>query len=237
MNIREKLIFLKKQRAMTTSELSKRSGIPVGTLNKILSGETRRVSLESMMKIAGAFQIPVQALTEGPFSPRLQEDERVDEKFFLSAEEQAFIGELRKCPPAIRASLMRTVFSISKFYRRQQSYGEILLLPCLTVSREKAQTEFCELLVKADERALQADFAVKIQDSSLTPVYYPGQVLAVKQKNIREGFLGAFLYQGELLIRKQRKREGMRYLSGLNLLLKKSIWKKRWNLWEKSWGR
>ena len=37
---------------MTTEELSRRSGVPVGTLNKILSGATKDPKLETLKAIA-----------------------------------------------------------------------------------------------------------------------------------------------------------------------------------------
>ena len=41
------IIEYKKRLGLTTEELSKRSGVPVGTLNKILSGATRDPKLET----------------------------------------------------------------------------------------------------------------------------------------------------------------------------------------------
>lgn len=43
---------LKKKRGMTTETLSKLSGIPAGTLNKILNGETKDPKLETLKAIA-----------------------------------------------------------------------------------------------------------------------------------------------------------------------------------------
>ena len=38
MGISEKLLFLKQQSGWSAEELSRRSGVPLGTLNKMLSG-------------------------------------------------------------------------------------------------------------------------------------------------------------------------------------------------------
>lgn len=48
----EKIAEYKKKLNLTTDELSKRSGVPVGTLNKILSGATRDPKLETLKAIA-----------------------------------------------------------------------------------------------------------------------------------------------------------------------------------------
>lgn len=48
----EKIAEYKKKLGITTEELSKRSGIPLGTLNKILSGATKDPKLETLKAIA-----------------------------------------------------------------------------------------------------------------------------------------------------------------------------------------
>ena len=48
----EKISEYKKQLNMTTEELSAKSGVPVGTLNKILSGATKDPKLETLKAIA-----------------------------------------------------------------------------------------------------------------------------------------------------------------------------------------
>ena len=48
----EKIAEYKKKLGLTTEELSERSGVPVGTLNKILSGATKDPKLETLKAIA-----------------------------------------------------------------------------------------------------------------------------------------------------------------------------------------
>lgn len=48
----EKINEYKKRLGLTTEELSKLSGVPVGTLNKILSGATKDPKLETLKSIA-----------------------------------------------------------------------------------------------------------------------------------------------------------------------------------------
>ena len=48
----EKIAEYKKRMGLTTEELSSRSGVPVGTLNKILSGATKDPKLETLKAIA-----------------------------------------------------------------------------------------------------------------------------------------------------------------------------------------
>lgn len=48
----EKISEYKKKLGITTEELSRLSGVPVGTLNKILSGATKDPKLETLKSIA-----------------------------------------------------------------------------------------------------------------------------------------------------------------------------------------
>ena len=48
----EKINECKKKLGMTTEELSEKSGVPIATLNKILSGVTRDPKLETLKAIA-----------------------------------------------------------------------------------------------------------------------------------------------------------------------------------------
>ena len=45
---REELIRRKKEKTMTVKELSRLSGVPVGTINKIITGETGKPRLDTM---------------------------------------------------------------------------------------------------------------------------------------------------------------------------------------------
>lgn len=48
----EKIAEYKKKLGITSEELSKRSGVPLGTLNKILSGDTKDPKLGTLKAIA-----------------------------------------------------------------------------------------------------------------------------------------------------------------------------------------
>ena len=48
----EKIAEYKKKLGLTTEDLSEKSGVPLGTLNKILSGATKDPKLETLKSIA-----------------------------------------------------------------------------------------------------------------------------------------------------------------------------------------
>ena len=65
MELREILAKLKTENGFTTEMLSEKSGVPRGTLNKLLNGETRNPTGETLKKIAAAFGCGVEKLYTG----------------------------------------------------------------------------------------------------------------------------------------------------------------------------
>lgn len=62
MELREALAKLKSENGLTTDALSQRSGVPKGTLNKLLNGETRNPTAATLKKLADALNCPVELL-------------------------------------------------------------------------------------------------------------------------------------------------------------------------------
>ena len=63
MTLRERLIALKTENGLTTDELSRLSGVPKGTLNKLLNGETRNPTIGTLAGLAQALNCPLETLT------------------------------------------------------------------------------------------------------------------------------------------------------------------------------
>ncbi len=62
MNIVDKLNYLKAKLNITTEELANQSGVPVGTINKILSGETRNPTGKTATKLAKVLGVTAEFL-------------------------------------------------------------------------------------------------------------------------------------------------------------------------------
>ena len=62
MEIIRKLDYLKKRDKLTIRQIAERTGIPVGTLNKIFCGATKNPSVQVVEKLAAVFKVPVRYL-------------------------------------------------------------------------------------------------------------------------------------------------------------------------------
>ena len=59
MSMTEKLAYIKKLRHLTTEEIAQQSGVPLGTLNKIFSGQTKNPAVGPVDKITQVLRIPI----------------------------------------------------------------------------------------------------------------------------------------------------------------------------------
>lgn len=66
MTLREKLLKLKTENGLTTDALSERSGVPKGTINKLLNGETRNPTAGTLKRLAEALGCPLEFLCGRP---------------------------------------------------------------------------------------------------------------------------------------------------------------------------
>ncbi|EFB74712.1 helix-turn-helix domain-containing protein [Subdoligranulum variabile] len=65
----------RKQAGMTIDELSDRSGVPKGTLNKIINGITRDPQLETVKAIARALSCTLEDFDDSPKPRAISQDE------------------------------------------------------------------------------------------------------------------------------------------------------------------
>lgn len=69
MMLSTRLARLKRERGLTTDALSRQSGIPKGTINKILNGETRNPTVGTLAALANALGCPLSALCVQSVAP------------------------------------------------------------------------------------------------------------------------------------------------------------------------
>ena len=66
MELRHRLMKLKTENGLTTDALSERSGVPKGTINKLLNGETRNPTAQTLRRLAEALGCGLEDLCGTP---------------------------------------------------------------------------------------------------------------------------------------------------------------------------
>ena len=211
---------LKSQRKITNDMLSEMTGIPLGTLSKILAGFSESPKLANIVAICEALGCSLDYIISG--TPENHNN------YTLEEGEIRLIEHYRKldthgrelCALVVDKELQRvtcseyasapkaTVLSGDELYRRISESKETprfgkraIMLYDLPVSAGPG--EFLdesageEIYIPDNSRTAEADFALKISGNSMEPKYRDGDILLVEDcESVEVGEPGIFLLDG-----------------------------------------
>ncbi|MBO4423818.1 MAG: helix-turn-helix domain-containing protein [Clostridia bacterium] len=189
---------LKKQNHVNTQQLSDISGVPLGTLNKLLSGQTGKPKLDTLEKIASALGTTVKYLCEGEedggFSVLRDKFAKLDRRgrdaVLKTADDELARMEAEARRAASDLGLKRKIF----IYDVPVSAGCGSFL-------DSSHSSTVSLVV--NEVTDRADYAVRVSGDSMEPRFFNGDIVIVEScREIPEGKVGIFLYNGESYIKK-----------------------------------
>ncbi len=148
----EKIKELKKKSGLTTAELSEKSGIPIGTLNKILSASTKSVKSETLNALANALGVSIYTLM----------DEKQESENVLS-ENLGYIRVAALTPNIKIGDMSETVKAVkTKIAEANGLNAQVAVFPELTLSGYTLSDLFYQdLLLKNCEKSL-----IEIRDFS-----------------------------------------------------------------------
>lgn len=194
----ERVKELKKQAGVNTKELARRSGVPLGTLNKLLSGQTDKPKLDTLEKIAAALGTTVPYLCDGKTDADtaaitekfIRLDKKGREAVLQAADAELARMEAEEKRAASDLGLKRKIF----IYDVPVSAG-------LGSFLDSSHSSAISLVV--NEVTDRADYAVRVSGDSMEPRYFDGDIVIVEScGEIPEGKVGIFLYNGESYIKK-----------------------------------
>ena len=224
MSMVRKLAYLKKRDAVTSETVAARSGIPIGTLNNILTGQTKSPSLPALRALAKFFQVSTRYLMDDAIP--LECDTGVyseeDGFLFLNREEAVLFQRYRSLAPCDRRALISALEQFGQAPTPSDSVLSQRLLPCyLPVSNPGGGSighQFQTKLVQAGAHSLAAtaDFALLLSDTSLEPAFHPGHILLLQYGRVSSGQLGLFSVHGTCYIRYLSIRSGVCRLIPIN---------------------
>lgn len=206
----EKLAYLKKLRHLTSEDISRLSGVPLGTLNKILSGQTKNPAVGPMDRITRVLRVPIRYLLDDEVPPECcVTANSQDGVVLLSPEELRLLLELRRLEPRRRrtAGVMLTLMSAASV----KSIGTVSVKRtfCYSVGTSGTPPLRAILIPEVDTAAQEADFAVLLNDSSMEPVYPSGAVLLCAQRPPTPQEYGVYILNQEVLLRRLCRRRGV----------------------------
>ncbi len=189
MTLREKLVALKTENGLTTDDLSRRSGVPKGTLNKLLNGETRNPTIATLARLADALNCPLAALST------------------LSAESPAARPE--DIPGVFRLGQVRNADQLVPIRRRR-----IPLLGEIAAGRPIYAEESFD--VAECDSDMHCDFALRVHgDSMIGARIHNGDIVFIRaQDDVDDGQIAAVIVDDEATLKRvYHVRNGLQLLS------------------------
>lgn len=194
---------VKEERGITVEQLSRTSGIPVSTLNKLLTGVIGEPKLSTALAIAGALDCTLDELTgaehgtrnslteeEGQFMRRYRSlDTHGRTLVHLLMDSELSRGESDDPIPMVEApEETRTVSLPLYLFPVSAGIGAFL-----------DDSDCCETIdVRATKASLGADYALRVSGNSMSPRFEDGDIVLVKrQPTVEIGDLGIFVADGE----------------------------------------
>ena len=197
MDIVEKLKRVKHSKKITNEELATRSGVPLGTINKLLSGSVAEPKLSTVLSICSVLGCKLSDLIdEGNNEPSVPIIEKFNALDTHGKELVTLIidKEYERCVPSVtQAFITRPVTS------RRAIVLPLFDLPVSAGSGVYLDGESSEnIRIEYNDKTRDADFALRISGNSMMPKYSDGDVILVNSKISPEiGELGVFVCDGQ----------------------------------------
>jgi SOS-response transcriptional repressor LexA/DNA-binding XRE family transcriptional regulator len=193
----------KKEFGYTNETLSEKSGISVGTLNKLLSGATTDPKLSTLLALADTFHCSIDELLglkkeERSCVPKAFADKyaELDEdgidavSYIINKEYTRVLKERASMPYSLDVPATRKI----RLYDTPASAGTGSYL---------FGDQFSEITIYTNNKTESADFAVRVYGDSMMPRFENGDILLVEGADeILKGELGIFSINGESYFKK-----------------------------------
>ena len=208
---------------MTNDQLAERSGIPLGTLSKLLAGMSDSPKLANVVAICGALGCSVEYVVNGtPENTnnytldggeiRMIESYRRLDGFGRAMVETVLEKEVERLEslhtdayqtPAKPERIIRTGGSVNRYAgeptartgRRQISLYELPVSAGVGEYLDAVRAE--QIHIPDNDKTADADYALRINGNSMEPRYHSGDILLVQSADsVEDGELGIFLLDG-----------------------------------------
>lgn len=214
----ERVKQVKKEKGMTNEALSDASGIPLGTLGKLLSGFTEEPKLSTAVAIADALDCSLEYLATGKAALALTEAETAMIERYRALDAHGS----RVCDYILQEEYLRTtahagnvVANLSPAVFRpeiRKKSSEKSATPTVTTRRipfyadrvsaglgvHLESNDATEISIVDNPKTRNADFALRVSGDSMEPRYRDGDILLVSSiAEVAPGECGIFICDGE----------------------------------------
>lgn len=218
-NYIERIKQIKSKKKITNDALAEMTGIPLGTLSKMMAGVAESPKLSNIISICEALDVSLDYIVFGtpenknnytlePNEIRLVEDYRKldptgrDIVSYVIKKESEREGDYAPAAKAVKPAPYKPIFTGGR-ERGVDSFEKRLIdLYDLPVSAGTGEYLFdsatSQINIPDNVKTRDADFALRINGNSMEPKYHNGDVLLVQDcESVEIGELGIFILDGQ----------------------------------------
>ena len=202
MTFMERVKEMKDEKKMTTGELAARAGVPVGTLNKLLTGVTEEPRLSVAVALAEALDSSLDLLCGTSAAARVclaRDEERLVDCYRAASDDGRDM-----ILTVAEKELLRTDRGSAALLAAPVNADDKILLPLFLLPVSAGRGAILDsndaetIAVKSNRITEEADFALRVSGDSMEPKFHDGDTLLVKQKpSVERGEYGIFIADGE----------------------------------------
>jgi len=221
MNYIDRIKKLKSEKKITNDRLSELTGIPLGTLSKLLAGISDSPKLSNIIAISDALGCSLDYIVSGKedndYNFSLTEDEidfvkkyreldscGRDIATFVVNREYSRVSDAPAVTPQIivnKEKIIKTATERSSEEKRSSFSRRSIFLYDMPVSAGSGvyldDSTAEKINITDNEKTVTADFALRISGNSMEPKYHDGDILLVENADSTEvGELGIFVLDG-----------------------------------------
>ena len=202
MELGELITKYRKQSGMTIDELSEKSGVAKGTLNKIIGGVTKAPTLDNMKAIAHAL------------GKKLADFDDDSEQEFYTVDEQTLINKYRALDTFGQDTVKAVLNCENQRCLSQKEMSDLLsdyniiylpvpIQPASAGTGEFADDETVERVpVLRNVWTSKADYALRVHGDSMEPDMHNDDLLLVRaQPAVELGEIGIFIHDNERYVK------------------------------------
>lgn len=220
MELGEYIAKYRKEAGITLDDLAFKSGVPKGTINKIIAGTTKSPTLETVCAIADALGKTINDFTNmrpvekkapsySDGAIKLAKDYDTLDRWGKQALRELADTEIARMEDESR-------FLVETTLEPEPKIIPLYLTPAAAGYASPVFGEDYEDYTLTPDNPQGADFAVRLQGDSMEPYFPDGEVVFCNRNPLADGDIGVFVVDGTAVCKQYHKEGGVVYLFSLN---------------------
>ena len=221
MELGEMIARYRKDAGMTIDELSESSGVPKGTLNKIIAGTTKAPTLDTMKAIAKALGKRLADFDDGIQIVKTNNGLSAG-AMNLAKDYETLDAHGKATVRAVMDEELNRMEELANLAEMEPEWEpkiiNIFVNPSAAGPALGETWQDCEPYELRKEDPQGAEYAVRVQGQSMEPYFPDGSIAFINHDQMRDGDIGIFCVDGATVIKQWHydRMLGITYLFSLN---------------------